>query len=128
MWALNKSWHSHHLLCAKCRKPIDPNIGHVEKEGRVYCPRDFTDIFLPKCRRCNLPVEKEAVSASDGKLEGKWHVNCFGCHVRILLFIFNFFDITISYIFIYLHYFLLLDVQSTISKWVILRLRKCSIL
>ncbi|CAB4396643.1 unnamed protein product [Rhizophagus irregularis] len=80
MWALGKTWHSDHLLCAHCRKPIDPNVGHVEREGNVYCPNDFTDLFLPKCRRCNLPVEKEAVSASDGKLEGKWHVKCFGCH------------------------------------------------
>ncbi|CAI2165989.1 1400_t:CDS:2 [Funneliformis geosporum] len=80
LWALGKTWHSNHLLCVHCRNPIDPNVGHVERDGNVYCPQDFTDLFLPKCRRCNLPVEKEAVSASDGKLEGKWHVNCFGCH------------------------------------------------
>lgn len=80
MWALGRTWHSNHLLCAHCRKPIDPNVGHVERDGNVYCPNDFTDLFLPKCRRCNLPVEREAVSASDGKLEGKWHVKCFGCH------------------------------------------------
>ncbi|CAG8476368.1 4104_t:CDS:2 [Funneliformis caledonium] len=80
LWALGKTWHSNHLLCGHCRQPIDPNVGHVERDGNVYCPRDFTDLFLPKCRRCNLPVEKEAVSASDGKLEGKWHVKCFGCH------------------------------------------------
>lgn len=80
MWALGKTWHSNHLLCAQCRKPIDPNVGHVERDGSVYCPEDFANLFLPKCRRCNLPVEREAVSASDGKLEGKWHVKCFGCH------------------------------------------------
>ncbi|RIA93928.1 hypothetical protein C1645_761381 [Glomus cerebriforme] len=81
MLALGKTWHSNHLLCAHCRKPIDPSVGHVERDNNVYCPKDFTDLFLPKCRRCNLPVEKEAVSASDGKLEGKWHVKCFGCHM-----------------------------------------------
>ncbi|CAG8577429.1 25707_t:CDS:2 [Dentiscutata erythropus] len=80
MWALNKAWHSHHLLCTQCHKPIDPNVGHVEKNEKVYCPSDFANLFLPKCRRCNLPVEREAVSASDGKLEGKWHVKCFNCH------------------------------------------------
>ncbi|CAG8556367.1 23916_t:CDS:2 [Cetraspora pellucida] len=80
MWALNKSWHSYHLLCTQCHKPIDPNVGHVERNGKVYCPNDFADLFLPKCRRCHLPVEREAVSASDGKLEGKWHVKCFNCH------------------------------------------------
>lgn len=80
MWALNKAWHSYHLLCTQCHKPIDPNVGHVEKNEKVYCPSDFANLFLPKCRRCHLPVEREAVSASDGKLEGKWHVKCFNCH------------------------------------------------
>ncbi|CAG8544058.1 10933_t:CDS:2, partial [Ambispora gerdemannii] len=80
MWALGRPWHPEHLLCAQCEKPIDPNIGHVERKNKVYCPSDFADLFLPKCRSCGLPVEREAVSASDGKLEGKWHVNCFGCH------------------------------------------------
>ncbi|CAG8532443.1 5727_t:CDS:2 [Paraglomus brasilianum] len=76
--ALNKLWHPHHLLCARCNKPIDPDVGHVEKNDKVYCPHDFTDLFLPKCRACNRPVEK-AVSSSDGKLEGKWHASCFCC-------------------------------------------------
>src|SRR5438270_13786415 len=80
LWALGRTWHSNHLLCGHCRKPIDPSVGHVERDGNVYCPIDFTNLFLPKCRRCNKPVEKEAVSASDGKLEGKWHVKCFVCH------------------------------------------------
>ncbi|CAG8755654.1 8244_t:CDS:2, partial [Ambispora leptoticha] len=80
MWALGRTWHPEHLLCAQCEKPIDPNIGHVERNNKIYCPSDFADLFLPKCRSCGLPVEREAVSASDGKLEGKWHVNCFGCH------------------------------------------------
>jgi len=80
MWALDKAWHPHHLLCTSCQKPIDPNEGHVEKNGKVYCPRDYAENFLPKCRRCGLSVEKEAVSASDGKLQGKWHVECFNCH------------------------------------------------
>ena len=79
--ALNKLWHPHHLLCARCNKPIDPDVGHVEKNNKVYCPHDFTDLFLPKCRACNRPVEK-AVSSSDGKLEGKWHASCFCCQVN----------------------------------------------
>ncbi|CAG8730403.1 2018_t:CDS:2, partial [Racocetra fulgida] len=43
---------------------------HICAYWYVYCPNDFADLFLPKCRRCHLPVEREAVSASDGKLEG----------------------------------------------------------
>ncbi|KAF8981473.1 hypothetical protein BGZ46_002728 [Entomortierella lignicola] len=79
VYALGQSWHEHHLTCHHCKKPIQQSVGHVEKNGRVYCPKDFGELFLPKCRACNLPVEKEAVCAQDGKLQGKWHAACFGC-------------------------------------------------
>jgi hypothetical protein len=36
-------------------------------------------MYLPKCRRCNLPIEKQAVSSSDGQLKGKYHRECFNC-------------------------------------------------
>ncbi|KAF9151290.1 hypothetical protein BG015_006856 [Linnemannia schmuckeri] len=86
VYALGQTWHDHHLQCSHCHKPIvqpsngNGQPGHVEKNGRVYCFADFADLFLPKCRGCNKPVEKEAVSAQDGKLKGKWHTACFGCH------------------------------------------------
>ncbi|KAF8929194.1 hypothetical protein BGZ58_009103 [Dissophora ornata] len=79
VYALGQSWHEHHLSCYHCQKPIQQSLGHVEKNGRVYCSKDFGDLFLPKCRSCGLPVEKEAVCAQDGKLQGKWHAACFGC-------------------------------------------------
>ncbi|KAI7829373.1 hypothetical protein BC939DRAFT_393638 [Gamsiella multidivaricata] len=79
VYALGQSWHEHHLMCYQCKKPIQQSVGHVEKNGRVYCPKDFGELFLPKCRACGLPVEKEAVCAQDGKLQGKWHAACFGC-------------------------------------------------
>lgn len=28
-----------------------------------------------------LPIEKQAVSSSDGQLKGKYHKECFNCHV-----------------------------------------------
>ncbi|KAG0022518.1 hypothetical protein BGZ82_011005 [Podila clonocystis] len=81
VYALGKSWHEHHLSCDHCHKPIQATVGHVEKNGRVYCPGDYGELFLPKCRGCGLMVEKEAVCTQDGKLEGKWHSACFGCHL-----------------------------------------------
>src|SRR6266498_3996271 len=33
-----------------------------------------------QCRRCNFPIEKQAVSSSDGQLKGKYHKDCFNCH------------------------------------------------
>ncbi|CAO3683483.1 unnamed protein product [Umbelopsis ramanniana] len=80
MKALGKQYHVGHLQCHHCRQPLNPKtIGLVEHQGRVFCREDFKHLFLPKCRSCGLPVEKEAVSALDGKLQGKWHRNCFGC-------------------------------------------------
>ncbi|KAF9092529.1 hypothetical protein BGX23_004205 [Mortierella sp. AD031] len=96
VYALGQTWHDRHLHCYHCRKPIvQPSSstsgsssssnsgqgqGHIEKNGRVYCSADFAELFLPKCRGCGLSVEKEAVSSQDGKLQGKWHTACFGCH------------------------------------------------
>jgi hypothetical protein len=28
-----------------------------------------------------LPIEKQAVSSADGQLKGKYHKECFNCHV-----------------------------------------------
>lgn len=33
-----------------------------------------------QCRRCELPIERQAVSSSDGQLKGKYHKECFNCH------------------------------------------------
>ncbi|ORE11718.1 hypothetical protein BCV72DRAFT_197149, partial [Rhizopus microsporus var. microsporus] len=78
--ALGKFYHPGHIKCYHCYDPIDERTGWKEYQGRLYCRSDFKSLFLPKCRACNRPVEKEAVSAMDGKLKGKWHLECFGCH------------------------------------------------
>ncbi|KAG1645750.1 hypothetical protein G6F44_001515 [Rhizopus delemar] len=78
--ALGKFYHPGHIKCYHCYDPIDERTGWKEYQGRVYCRSDFRSLFIPKCRACNRPVEKEAVSAMDGKLQGKWHLECFGCH------------------------------------------------
>ncbi|KAI1319142.1 Transforming growth factor beta-1-induced transcript 1 protein [Mortierella claussenii] len=77
VWALDKPWHEHHLCCYHCLKPI--KASHMEKNGRVYCVKDYNELFLPNCNACGLKVESHAVSAQDGKLKGKWHAGCFKC-------------------------------------------------
>ncbi|CAO3618631.1 unnamed protein product [Cunninghamella echinulata] len=81
--ALGRSYHPGHIKCYHCYCPLTEKTGAKERQQRVYCRKDYKELFLPKCRACNLPVEKEAVSAVDGKLKGKWHLDCFGCHVNI---------------------------------------------
>ncbi|KAI8992149.1 hypothetical protein BDF20DRAFT_810889, partial [Mycotypha africana] len=78
--ALGKYYHPGHIKCYHCYLNIDERTGWKEYQGRVYCRQDFKTLFLPKCRACQKPVEKNAVSAADGKMKGKWHLECFGCH------------------------------------------------
>ncbi|KAL0075082.1 hypothetical protein F4703DRAFT_1744480 [Phycomyces blakesleeanus] len=79
--ALGKFYHPGHLECVHCYQPIDfERVGFKEYQGKIYCRPDYKRLFLPMCRACNQPVKGKAVSAMDGSLEGKWHVDCFGCH------------------------------------------------
>jgi hypothetical protein len=65
--------------CAKCGESVGGAKRFVERDGVVLCERDWKKLYLPSCRRCNLPIEKSAVSSSDGQLKGKWHRECFSC-------------------------------------------------
>lgn len=79
VYALDKPWHEHHLCCYHCLKSIPLSVRHMEKDGHIYCPKDYKELFTPRCKGCGLMVEKDAVSAQDGRLRGKWHSNCFRC-------------------------------------------------
>ena len=65
--------------CQKCGESVGGPKRFVERDGVVLCERDWKKLYLPSCRRCNLPIEKSAVSSSDGQLKGKWHRACFTC-------------------------------------------------
>ncbi|KAK4684556.1 hypothetical protein P7C73_g5617, partial [Tremellales sp. Uapishka_1] len=66
-------------VCQKCGEGVGGSKRFVERDGVVLCERDWKKLYLPSCRRCNLPIEKSAVSSSDGQLKGKWHKACFTC-------------------------------------------------
>ncbi|KZT26549.1 hypothetical protein NEOLEDRAFT_1177545 [Neolentinus lepideus HHB14362 ss-1] len=66
--------------CRRCERQIDDGRWVRTDSGGVLCERCWKNMYLPKCRRCNLPIEKHAVSSSDGQLKGKYHRECFNCH------------------------------------------------
>ncbi|KAI0062324.1 hypothetical protein BV25DRAFT_1916232 [Artomyces pyxidatus] len=67
--------------CVRCARTIDDGRWiRVENGKGVLCDKCWKNMYLPKCRRCNLPIEKQAVSSSDGQLKGKYHRECFNCH------------------------------------------------
>ncbi|KAJ7510011.1 hypothetical protein B0H11DRAFT_1701984 [Mycena galericulata] len=67
-------------VCVRCEKTIDDGKWVQVDGGGVLCEKCWKNMYLPKCRRCNLPIEKQAVSSSDGQLKGKYHRECFNCH------------------------------------------------
>ena len=90
--------------CLKCLKVIANERWVSVDGGGVLCEKCWKNMYLPKvslafvyacrsnnnnifqCRRCNLSIEKQAVSSSDGQLKGKYHKECFNCdtcHVSI---------------------------------------------
>lgn len=66
-------------MCQKCAEAVGGQRRYVERDGIVLCEADWKKMYLPACRRCKLPIEKSAVSSSDGQLRGKWHRACFTC-------------------------------------------------
>ncbi|KAI6166943.1 hypothetical protein EDD17DRAFT_1752278 [Pisolithus thermaeus] len=70
-----------HHNCARCGTKIEDGRWIQMDGGSVLCERCWKNMYLPKCRRCNLPIEKQAVSSRDGQLKGKYHKGCFNCHV-----------------------------------------------
>ncbi|KAF8891274.1 hypothetical protein BD779DRAFT_1514257 [Infundibulicybe gibba] len=66
--------------CVRCEKCIDDGRWVQVDGGGILCEKCWKGMYLPKCRRCNLPIEKQAVSSSDGQLKGKYHRECFNCH------------------------------------------------
>ena len=70
--------------CVKCAKRItDGKWILVDQEtgdgGKVLCEYDWKMLYLPKCRRCDRPIEGQAIGSSDGQIKGKYHRDCFNC-------------------------------------------------
>jgi hypothetical protein len=70
--------------CIKCGKRItDGKWILVDQEasdgGKVLCEYDWKMLYLPKCRRCDRPIEGQAIGSSDGQIKGKYHRDCFNC-------------------------------------------------
>jgi len=66
-------------VCVSCGNAVGGSRRFVERDGVILCEADWKKLYLPSCRRCEQPIEKSAVSSSDGQLKGKWHRACFTC-------------------------------------------------
>lgn len=68
-------------VCVKCDNKIEDGRWVKCDGGTVLCDLCWKSMYLPRCRRCSKAIEKQAVSSSDGQLKGKYHRECFNCHV-----------------------------------------------
>lgn len=57
--------------CTTCRKTVREAEIQKAGDGQVFCRPCYAERFLPKCRKCKLPIEGGAVASSDGKVLGK---------------------------------------------------------
>ncbi|KAK4700429.1 CDP-diacylglycerol---serine O-phosphatidyltransferase, partial [Phenoliferia sp. Uapishka_3] len=57
--------------CTTCRKVCAQHEIQRAGDGQTFCRPCYADRFLPKCRKCRLPIEGGAVASSDGKVLGK---------------------------------------------------------
>lgn len=83
---LKSSWRDS-TRCEHCRKPF--SVSGSQKVIRqtssdpsadvAFCKPCYADLYLPKCRKCDRPIEKGAVTDRVGKVLGKYHPKCFNC-------------------------------------------------
>ncbi|KAF8508376.1 hypothetical protein JB92DRAFT_2640971, partial [Gautieria morchelliformis] len=67
-------------VCLRCERSIETGRWIKMDTGKgVLCERCWKNMYLPKCRRCDKPIEQAAVYSSDGQLKGKYHRECFNC-------------------------------------------------
>ncbi len=49
--ALDKKWHPHHFVCARCQQPF-PSTTFYERDGQAYCEHDYKAAVAPRCATC----------------------------------------------------------------------------
>lgn len=57
--ALNKTWCPEHFVCHErsCGQNL-LNSGFVEKDGALYCEKDYEQRFAPTCAKCGNTIKE----------------------------------------------------------------------
>ncbi|KAL5017333.1 hypothetical protein ScPMuIL_006922 [Solemya velum] len=71
--ALDKDWHRQCFRCFKCKKCL--SNWYFEKNGRLYCKRDYWALFGDSCHRCSHIISGPVMVAG----EHRYHPECFVC-------------------------------------------------
>eukprot|EP01136_Pigoraptor_vietnamica_P019309 Opistho-1_new@66751 len=71
--ALGRDHHRDCVICHRCRAPPDGNF--YEKDGNVYCRKDYFAMFGTQCNRCAQTINGKLM-AFNNKF---YHPDCFHC-------------------------------------------------
>ncbi|KAG0142705.1 hypothetical protein CROQUDRAFT_662167 [Cronartium quercuum f. sp. fusiforme G11] len=73
--------------CQHCGKRTDSKNSKIRESSiaqnsttkAIFCHSCYAELYLPKCRKCDRPIERSAVTDRVGKVLGKYHPDCFNC-------------------------------------------------
>ncbi|KAM6946446.1 LIM domain kinase 1-like [Aplochiton taeniatus] len=72
--ALNSDWHTVCFRCCECSASL--SHWYYEKEGRLFCKKDYWAKFGDLCHGCNDPITTGLIMVAG---EQKYHPECFTC-------------------------------------------------
>lgn len=72
--ALNTDWHTVCFKCCECSASL--SHWYYEKEGRLFCKKDYWAKFGELCHGCNDPINTGLIMVAG---EQKYHPECFTC-------------------------------------------------
>uniref|UniRef100_A0A670JQW5 LIM domain kinase 1 n=1 Tax=Podarcis muralis TaxID=64176 RepID=A0A670JQW5_PODMU len=72
--ALNADWHTDCFRCCECGASLSHQ--YYEKDGRLYCKKDYWAHFGELCHGCSEQITKGLVMVAG---EQKYHPECFSC-------------------------------------------------
>uniref|UniRef100_A0A6Q2XPD7 LIM domain kinase 1 n=1 Tax=Esox lucius TaxID=8010 RepID=A0A6Q2XPD7_ESOLU len=72
--ALNTDWHTICFRCCECSASL--SHWYYEKEGRLFCKKDYWAKFGELCHGCNDPITTGLIMVAG---EQKYHPECFTC-------------------------------------------------
>ncbi|XP_018586083.1 LIM domain kinase 1-like isoform X1 [Scleropages formosus] len=72
--ALDSSWHTDCFRCCECAEPL--SHWYYEKEGRLFCKRDYWARFGELCQGCAETITTGLIMVAGEK---KYHPECFSC-------------------------------------------------
>ncbi|XP_061072862.1 LIM domain kinase 1-like [Conger conger] len=72
--ALNTDWHTACFRCCECK--VSLSHWYYEKEGQLFCKKDYWARFGELCHGCSEPISTGLIMVAG---EQKYHPECFTC-------------------------------------------------